>query len=91
MRRCQVSLASRAYGYLLTPVADFAALREETMQKNEQLQKSAEPVLKVIENPEVVDRLKGAVDKQRNMELLQKEYNVCSCGKVATAADTSRS
>ena len=62
---------------MLTPGhLDFAALRAETMQKNEQLQKSAEPVLKVIENPEVVDRLKGAVDKQRNMELLQKEYNV---------------
>lgn len=73
------------------PVVDFAALREETMQKNEQLQKSAAPVLKVIENPEVVDRLKGAVDKQRNMELLQKEYNVCPRGKIATAADTSRS
>lgn len=46
------------------------------MQKNDALQKSAAPVLKVIENPEVADRLKGAVDKQRNMELLQKEYNV---------------
>jgi hypothetical protein len=55
---------------------DFARLREEALQKTEALQKSAEPVLKVIENPEVADRLKGAVDKQRNMELLQKEYNV---------------
>lgn len=58
------------------PNVDFAALREEAMQKNDALQKSAAPVLKVIENPEVADRLKGAVDKQRNMELLQKEYNV---------------
>lgn len=55
---------------------DFARLREEALQKTEALQKSAEPVLKVIENPEVADRLKGAVDKQRNMELLQKEYNL---------------
>lgn len=46
------------------------------MQKNAALQESAAPVLKVIENPEVADRLKGAVNKQRNMELLEKEYNV---------------
>lgn len=63
---------------LVVRCQDFARLREEALQKTEALQKSAEPVLKVIENPEVADRLKGAVDKQRNMELLQKEYNVRS-------------
>ena len=79
MTRCRVSPLHTSSSTLVADrSADFAALRAETMQKNEQLQKSAEPVLKVIENPEVVDRLKGAVDKQRNMELLQKEYNVRS-------------
>jgi hypothetical protein len=40
------------------------------------LQESAAPVLRVIEDPAVVDRLKGAVDKLRNMDLLEREYKV---------------
>lgn len=62
----------------ITFLSDFTALREQAVAKNAALQESAAPVLKVIADPAVVDRLKGAVDKLRNMDLLEKEYGV-SC------------
>ncbi len=61
---------------------DFESLRAAAIKKNQSLSQAAEPVLKVIEDPAVVDRLKGAIDKERNMELLEKEYSV-GCRVVA--------
>lgn len=55
---------------------DFESLRKQAMEKTSSLQASVAPVLRVIEDPAVVDRLKGAVDKLRNMDLLEKEYGL---------------
>lgn len=55
---------------------NFDQLRQSAIEKTEALQQSAAPVLRVIEDPAVVDRLKGAVDKLRNMDLLEKEYGL---------------
>lgn len=54
----------------------FSELRSAAVAKTAQLEEAAGPVLKVIEDPELVDRLRGAVDRERNMELLEKEYGV---------------
>jgi translation initiation factor 3 subunit E len=72
--RCRRELM--AYCPSISCVADFENLRKLAIQKTASLQESAAPVLRVIEDPAVVDRLKGAVDKLRNMELLEREYGL---------------
>jgi translation initiation factor 3 subunit E len=65
-----------AYCSSISCATDFENLRKLAIQKTASLQESAAPVLRVIEDPAVVDRLKGAVDKLRNMELLEREYGL---------------
>jgi len=36
--------------------------------------------MKVIEDPEAVEKLKSSGDKEKNLEILRSEYNVCGSG-----------
>lgn len=55
---------------------NFSKLREEATVRYKTLQEAAQPIMKVIEDPEAVAKLKGGVDKEKNLELLRSEYNV---------------
>ncbi|KAL7420863.1 eukaryotic translation initiation factor 3 subunit E [Cryptotrichosporon argae] len=55
---------------------DFDRLRAEATTRFETLQAAAQPVLKVIEDPEAIAKLKSGVDKEKNLELLRSEYNI---------------
>lgn len=55
---------------------DFDKLRETATTKYNELQAAAQPIMKVIEDPEAVAKLKGGVDKEKNLDLLRSEYNV---------------
>ena len=46
------------------------------MEKNDKLQELAQPVLKVIQEPDVVARLKGTAEKDKNVDWLKNEYSV---------------
>lgn len=54
---------------------DFDALREQATKRYQELQQQAHPVMKVIEDPDAVNKLKTG-DKERNLHLLETEYNV---------------
>jgi translation initiation factor 3 subunit E len=56
---------------------DFEKLRGDATRRYEELQKQAQPVIKVIEDPEAVAKLKSGLDKERNLQLLETEYHVC--------------
>ena len=55
---------------------DFAKLRQEATDKYNTLQKQAEPVMKVIEDPEAVAKLRSGSDRDKNLDMLRAEYNV---------------
>lgn len=46
------------------------------MEQNDKLQELAQPVLKVIQEPDVVARLKGTAEKDKNVDWLKNEYSV---------------
>lgn len=55
---------------------DFARLRDEATTKYQELQEKAQPVTKVIEDPDAVAKLRSGGDKDRNLDLLRSEYQV---------------
>ncbi|KAE8542779.1 eukaryotic translation initiation factor 3 subunit E [Cryptococcus gattii VGV] len=55
---------------------DFARLREEATTKYQELQEKAQPVTKVIEDPDAVAKLRSGGDKDRNLDLLRSEYQI---------------
>jgi translation initiation factor 3 subunit E len=55
---------------------NFDKLRETATTKYTALQTAAQPIMRVIEDPEAVAKLKGGVDKEKNLDLLRSEYNV---------------
>ncbi|WWC65295.1 eukaryotic translation initiation factor 3 subunit E [Kwoniella dejecticola CBS 10117] len=55
---------------------DFAKLREEATARYQELQEKAQPVMKVIEDPDAVAKLRSGVDKDKNLDLLKSEYNI---------------
>jgi translation initiation factor 3 subunit E len=55
---------------------DFHKLREEATARYKTLQEAAQPIMKVIEDPEAVAKLKGNSDKEKNFDLLRSEYNI---------------
>ncbi|WVR08698.1 hypothetical protein IAU60_005756 [Kwoniella sp. DSM 27419] len=57
---------------------DFAKLREEATARYQELQEKAQPVMKVIEDPDAVAKLRSGVDKDKNLDLLKSEYNLAS-------------
>lgn len=59
---------------------DFARLRDEATTKYQELQEKAQPVTKVIEDPDAVAKLRSGGDKDRNLDLLRSEYQV-SCSQ----------
>lgn len=71
---------------------DFDKLRETATTKYNALQAAAQPIMKVIEDPEAVAKLKGGVDKEKNLDLLRSEYNVgfVSLSASLTCTDLGR-
>lgn len=59
-----------------TDEADFGKLREEATSRYQQLQEKAQPVMKVIDDPEAVAKLRSGGDREKNLDLLRTEYNV---------------
>ena len=55
---------------------DFGLLREDATTKYKSLQEQAQPVMKVIEDPEAVAKLRSGVDREKNLDLLRTDYNV---------------
>ena len=55
---------------------DFQKLRDEATARYKSLQDAAQPIMKVIEDPEAVAKLKGGMDKEKNVELLRTDYNI---------------
>lgn len=68
---------------------DFARLRDEATTKYQELQEKAQPVTKVIEDPDAVAKLRSGGDKDRNLDLLRSEYQVsCSSGIHSKRSET---
>jgi hypothetical protein len=59
-----------------TDNVDFPQLRHEATARYQQLQEMAQPVMKVIEDPEAVTKLRSGGDREKNLEMLKSEYNV---------------
>lgn len=57
---------------------DFQKLRDEATSRYTHLQSLAQPVIKVIEDPEAVAKLRSGGDREKNLELLRTEYSVSS-------------
>lgn len=55
---------------------DFAQLRQDAISKFQKLQEQAQPVMKVIEDPEAVAKLRTGSDRDKNLEMLKADYNV---------------
>ncbi len=55
---------------------DFAQLRDEATAKFKSLQERAQPVMKVIEDPEAIAKLRSGSDRDKNLDMLKAEYNV---------------
>jgi translation initiation factor 3 subunit E len=55
---------------------DFPSLKNKATEQFQALQEKAKPVMKVIEDPEAVEKLKSSGDKVKNLEILRSEYNV---------------
>ncbi|WWD20809.1 eukaryotic translation initiation factor 3 subunit E [Kwoniella shandongensis] len=55
---------------------DFAKLRAEATARYQELQEKAQPVMKVIEDPDAVAKLRSGGDKEKNLELLRSEYQI---------------
>ena len=68
---------------------NFAQLREEATAKFKTLQERAQPVMKVIEDPEAVAKLRSGSDRDKNLDMLRTEYNVGS--NVGRSYDRSTS
>jgi len=60
----------------LIEVVDFGKLREDATTKYKDLQEKAHPVMKVIENPDAVAKLRSGVDREKNLDLLRSDYSV---------------
>lgn len=61
---------------MLIARSDFGRLREEATSKYKDLQERAQPVMKVIEDPEAVAKLRSGVDREKNLDLLRSDYSV---------------
>lgn len=61
---------------------DFARLRDEATTKYQELQEKAQPVTKVIEDPDAVAKLRSGGDKDRNLDLLRSEYQVSRTHRI---------
>ncbi|WVF67736.1 eukaryotic translation initiation factor 3 subunit E [Kwoniella sp. CBS 6097] len=55
---------------------DFEKLRAEATARYQELQEKAQPVMKVIEDPDAVAKLRSGVDKDKNLDLLKSEYQI---------------
>jgi translation initiation factor 3 subunit E len=55
---------------------DFERLKNEATSRYAELQEKAGPVMQVIEDPEAVAKFKSGLDRERIVQLLEKEYNV---------------
>ena len=55
-------------------VLEFDQKRQKAVSTNEDLQKDAQAVLNVIENPDVAQALRQ--DKNQNLQYLKENYNV---------------
>jgi len=55
---------------------DFAKLRADATTRYQQLQEMAQPVMKVIEDPEAVTKLRSGGDREKNLDMLKSEYNI---------------
>lgn len=60
-----------------TDKIDFQQLRDKATAQYKELQEKAQPVMKVIEDPEAVAKLRSGGDREKNLEILQSEYQVC--------------
>jgi translation initiation factor 3 subunit E len=69
------SLLRQSVGAAL--MVDFSSLKNKATEQYETLQEKARPVMKVIDDPEAVEKLKSSGDKEKNLEILRSEYNVC--------------
>jgi translation initiation factor 3 subunit E len=61
--------------------ADFQKMRDEATSKYQELQEKAKPILKVMEDPEAVTKLRSGGDREKNLEVLKTEYNVSSASQ----------
>lgn len=66
---------AKSEGVSVEPM-NFQKLRDDATTKYKELQEAAQPIMKVIEDPEAVAKLKGGVDKEKNLDLLRSEYNI---------------
>ncbi|KAK6906317.1 eukaryotic translation initiation factor 3 subunit E [Kwoniella mangroviensis CBS 8507] len=54
---------------------DFAKLREEATAKYQELQEKAQPVMKVIEDPDAVAKLRSVADRQIDIDQINALYH----------------
>lgn len=51
-------------------------MRDEATGKYKDLQEKAQPVMKVMEDPAAVEKLRSGVDREKNLDVLRSEYDV---------------
>lgn len=51
-------------------------MRDEATVKYTQLQERAQPIMKVMEDPAAVEKLRSGVDREKNLDVLRSEYDV---------------
>lgn len=57
-------------------IADFEKMRADATKQYQELSEKAQGIIKVIEDPEAVAKLRSGVDREKNLELLNSEYKV---------------
>lgn len=62
--------------------ADFQKLRDEATERYKELQEKAQPVMKVMEDPEAINKLRSGVDREKNMDMLRSEYGVSDAERL---------
>lgn len=51
-------------------------MRADATKQYQELSEKAQGIIKVIEDPEAVAKLRSGVDREKNLELLNSEYKV---------------
>ncbi|EIW70070.1 hypothetical protein TREMEDRAFT_29490 [Tremella mesenterica DSM 1558] len=59
-----------------SPAPEARALRSQATQRYQDLQERVQPVMKVIEDPDAVAKLRSGLDKEKNLELLSNDYDI---------------
>lgn len=57
-------------------IVDFEKMRADATKQYQELSEKAQGIIKVIEDPEAVAKLRSGVDREKNLELLNSEYKV---------------